>query len=52
VLFIDICNCIGIIATGEELDKEIINKYELVELDYKQMRLVDTFLTLKKCEVI
>ena len=46
-LFIEICNCIGIIATSEELDKDIINKYELVELDYKQRDLVESFLTFK-----
>lgn len=46
-IFIEICNCIGIIATGEELDEDIINKYELVELDYKQRGLVDSFLTFK-----
>ena len=46
-LFIETCNCIGIIATGEELKKDIINKYELIELNYKQKDLVESFLTFR-----
>lgn len=46
-LFIKICNCIGIIATSEELSAEIKSKYELIDLNPKQKDLVYSFLTFK-----
>lgn len=46
-LFIEICNCIGVIATGKPLDDEIIKKYELVKLTKEQHKLVDMFLERK-----
>lgn len=46
-LFIEICNCIGVIATNKPLDDEIIKKYDLVKLTKEQHKLVDMFLERK-----
>lgn len=46
-LFLEHCNCLGIVSTTKPLDDEIIKKYELIKLNELQNNLVDSFINFR-----